>query len=165
MFLLSLVLGSCTSSTDTGPGADTDTGTNPACFTDDPTAEIGTGETAFEPLTDGQTVYMQHGAQGGEHILGSLRVWHMSQIVTVHYTITRDDNGTVVSDQTFRVAMIEEPDCAYMYPGMYGYLGLTSEYTQSLQNAHVTLQMDATDSDGRTASDSIGVVIGQDAPT
>lgn len=165
MFLLSLVLVSCTSSDDTGPGADTDTGTDPACFADEPTAEIGTGETDFEPLVEGQTVYMQHGAQGGEHILGSIRLWHMSQIVTVHYTITREDDGSLVSDQTFRVAMIEEPDCAYMYPGMYGYLGLTSEYTQSLQNAHVTLQMDATDSDGRAASDSIGIVIGQSAPT
>ena len=163
MLLLALLLLSCTASDDSGQGADT--GTDPACFADEPTAEIGTGETDFEPVAEGQTVYMQHGAQGGEHILGSIRLWHMSQIVTVHYTITREDDGSVVSDQTFRVAMIEEPDCAYMYPGMYGYLGLTSEYTQSLQNAHVTLKMDATDSDGRAASDSVGVVIGQDAPT
>ncbi len=165
MLFLALVLVSCTSSDDSGATGDSDTGTDPACFADAPTAVIGTGETDFESLADGDTVYMQHGAQGGEHILGSLRVWHMSQIVTVHYTIAREDDGSLVSDQTFRVAMIEEPDCAYMYPGMYGYLGLTSEYTQTLQNTNVILNMDATDSDGRSASDSVGVLIGQDAPT
>jgi hypothetical protein len=158
MFLLSLALVSCSSSNDTAPGRDAD----PACFADEPTVEIGIGDIEFEPVDEGDTVYMQHGAQGGEHILGSIRLWHMSQIVTVHYTIARESDGSLVSDQAFRVAMIEEPDCAYMYPGMYGYLGLTSEYTQSLQNTNVILQMDATDSDGRAASDSVGVLIGQE---
>lgn len=36
--------------------------------------EIGTGETAFVPLKDGDTIDIVHGPQGGYHFNGSLRV-------------------------------------------------------------------------------------------
>ena len=38
-----------------------------------PKIEIGTGETAFEPLEDGDTIYIVYGPQGGYHFNGSLR--------------------------------------------------------------------------------------------
>jgi hypothetical protein len=39
-----------------------------------PQIEIGTGETEFEPLEDGDTIYIVYGPQGGYHFNGSLRV-------------------------------------------------------------------------------------------
>jgi hypothetical protein len=39
-----------------------------------PMVEIGTGETAFEPLEDGDSIYIVYGPQGGYHFNGSLRV-------------------------------------------------------------------------------------------
>lgn len=164
-FSLPLLLASCASvagdSADSGDSAD---GADADCFAEDPTALIGTGETTFIDLAEGDEVHMEHGSQGGEHILGSLRLWHTDGIAIVHYTITRTDNGALVSDQTFRVAMIPEGTCAFVYPGMYGYLGFASEATMELQNTPVILQMDATDSVGRHAADEVGVLIGMNDP-
>jgi len=39
-----------------------------------PSAELGTGDTAFEPLDDGESIYVIQGPQGGFHVLGSVRV-------------------------------------------------------------------------------------------
>lgn len=39
-----------------------------------PMVEIGTGETEFVPLEDGDTIYIVYGPQGGYHFNGSLRV-------------------------------------------------------------------------------------------
>ena len=39
-----------------------------------PIATLGTGDTAFEPLSDGDTIFVIQGPQGGFHVLGSVRV-------------------------------------------------------------------------------------------
>ncbi len=135
------------------------------CFDEEPSALAGTGVLTFEELQEGDTVFMVTGAQGGEHIYGSLRLWNTDEIVIVHYTITRNDDGSVISDQTYRVAMGSEAPCGHLYTGMYGYLGFTSDYTRSLKNVSVTLTLEATDSEGRAASDSVAVIVGdEDAP-
>ncbi len=41
----------------------------------DPGIELGTGTQVFEPLADGDTVYVVFGPQGGYHVDGSMRVW------------------------------------------------------------------------------------------
>lgn len=158
------VLFACAPDDDDGDSANPAVDTGSACFVEAPTALIGTGETSFEDLADGDSIYMQRGSQGGEHILGSIRLWGTDGIVVVHYTIARQDNGVLVSDQTFRVAMFAEGDCAYMYPGLYGYLGFTSEETRGLQGTDVVLQMDATDSAGRHAYDEVDVHIAMNDP-
>ncbi|MDP2311233.1 MAG: hypothetical protein Q8P18_34755 [Pseudomonadota bacterium] len=160
MILFGILLASCAPATAPTDSGDTSAPPDDACFLAEPSALIGTGETSFEELSEGDTVYMQHGSQGGEHILGSIRLWNTDGIAIVHYTIARKDDGSVLSDQTFRVAMIAEADCVDVYTGMYGYLGFTSETTFGLQNTAVILRMDATDSAGRSASDEVGVLIG-----
>ena len=133
------------------------------CTAEAPVALIGEGETQFEELEDGDTVMMVTGSQGGEHLYGSLRLWNTDSIVILRYSITRDDDDTLISDQTYRVAMVGDGDCRHVYVGMFGYLGFTSDYTVSLQGIPVTLRMDATDSAERTASDEVHVVVGTDS--
>jgi len=62
-----------------GCGADDPGGTDagPAGFDAGdatPTVELGTGETEFEPLTDGQDLLYIRGPQNGFHFFGSMRV-------------------------------------------------------------------------------------------
>jgi len=45
-----------------------------ACVAAEPALELGTGEIAFEPLEDGDSIYVIHGPQGGYHLLASLRL-------------------------------------------------------------------------------------------
>lgn len=51
-------------------GTPSDTG--PTIPDYDPEVELGTGETAFEPLADGETAFVVFGPQGGYHITGAL---------------------------------------------------------------------------------------------
>lgn len=45
--------------------------------------ELGTGETAYAPLVEGQEVVMVHGPQGGWHVDVAARVHHVGQYVAV----------------------------------------------------------------------------------
>lgn len=88
--------------------------------------EVGTGAAAFEPFGDPPSAVMVHGPQGGWHMLGSLRVTGLQQIVSVRYTITHQASGVVVADNQYRVGMLYDADtCVGSYPGMYGYLNVT----------------------------------------
>jgi hypothetical protein len=145
---------------DTAPPPDTgiQIGTiDPVCRCEDPTMTIGTGEFAWEDLHDDAPLTMVHGPQGGWHMLGSARVCGTRNVVTLHFTITHDESGTLVSDNTYRVALVNDPGgCCGHYPGMYGFLGVQELAEGELDTppellacAPVTLTMEATDSGGR----------------
>ena len=88
--------------------------------------EVGTGAAAFEPFAEPATAVMVHGPQGGWHMLGSLRVVGLQQIVSVRYTVTHQATGAVVADNQYRVGMLYDAEaCLGTYPGMYGYLNVT----------------------------------------
>jgi hypothetical protein len=133
------------------------------CLVEDAVVEVGTGEVSFEPLEDGDEIVVINGPQGGQHILGSLRAWHTDQVLTVHYTITIVATGEVVSDQTNRYQMLEEEgDCAWVYPGMYGYLGFVYEGEDTDPDEFLdhesVMRMEVEDSLGRTASDEVIII-------
>ena len=46
----------------------------------------------------------------------------MHNIIEVHYTVTDVESGVRVSDNNYRVAVVEDGECTGYYPGMYGYL-------------------------------------------
>jgi hypothetical protein len=129
----------------------------PACRCEEPTVIIGTGEFAWEDLDDDAPLTMVHGPQGGWHMLGSARVCGSRNVVTIHFTITHDASGTIVSDNTYRVALVDDPSgCCGHYPGMYGFLGVQElaegemdTPPELLACAPVTLKMEVTDSGGR----------------
>lgn len=61
------------------------------------TVELGTGRTAFRPVAGDDTLYMENGLQGLQHVLVSLRVVGLDEgRYLTDFALTRDD-GLVVS--------------------------------------------------------------------
>ena len=150
---------------DVDTDADSDDTGVAGCFDQEPRLEVGTGETTFEGLNENDPVVMVHGPQGGWHMLGSVRTHNMETIIEVHYTITDEATGVLVSDNTYRVAVVSDGDCTGYYPGMYGYLTVSDLATadatrppELLGYNTVVMTMDVTDYGGRTASTSLRVL-------
>jgi hypothetical protein len=60
--------------------------------------EVGTGRQQFTPLSDGDTLRVQRGCQGGQHVFVSLRAWGLpSDPVMVELSLTRTEDGQKVS--------------------------------------------------------------------
>jgi hypothetical protein len=113
------------------------------CLEATPSIEIGEGERDFVAFSDPPEAMMVHGPQGGWHILGSLQFTGMEPIVEVHYQITHLNSGSLVSDNFYRLAMIETGDCQGYYPGMYGYLSVIDLYDGDLDTPPELLAGDA----------------------
>ena len=94
------------------------------CMLQEPLLSLGEGENQFEPLNENDGVVMIHGPQGGWHILGSFYIENALQIVDVEYTIEHLESQTLVSNNTYRLAMIAEGECQGYYPGLYGYISV-----------------------------------------
>ncbi len=116
--MLLALLGAC-SSTDGESSHDV---ASADCEAAEPSAVIGTGEYAWEPLSPGDEVTMVHGPQGGWHILGSVRIDGMYENVEIHYTITDVPSGHVVSDNEYFVQQVPLGGCEGEVIGRYGYL-------------------------------------------
>lgn len=147
-----------------GSGTD-DTGEGPVACTDLPArVEIGTGDSTFETLVEAEPVVMVHGPQGGWHMLGSVRTHSMHNIIEVHYTVTDVESGVRVSDNNYRVAVVEDGECTGYYPGMYGYLDVAELATdvatrppEVLGYKLVDIQMKVTDYEGREVTETLRV--------
>jgi hypothetical protein len=154
--------------TDTDVDVDTDTddtGGPVDCKDLPPRVEVGTGETEFRPLLALEPVVMVHGPQGGWHMLGSVRVHNMDPIVEVHFTIHDEPSGVQISDNTYRVAVVQDRECTGYYPGMYGYLDVSALATGGittppglLAGHPMLLTMAVTDYSGLTATEERRVV-------
>jgi hypothetical protein len=155
-------LGGCATA---GGAGDTggDAAGSAACFADPPESEIGTGDVAFIPLHDGDQVPVIHGSQGGNHLLGSVRVHHLDPIALVHFSLTSEE-GVLISDQTYRIALLDEGDCTTMALGLYAYLGFMGGGTESedIANAllwtNVAMHIDVTDTGGRQTAADVTIV-------
>ena len=160
--LLPLGLLGCTGSGETGDGVADDSGDSCASPAQ---VEVGTGEDGFELLQDGDPVTMVHGPQDGWHLLGSLQARYSTQVVRVHYTVESLDFGVTVVDQSYRYAMIDEGDCTWIYPGMYGFMDVDSlkqgdqdTPPELLSYTSLLMKMDLEDEDGKLASDEVQVI-------
>jgi len=169
-----LLLAACsgTLGADGQPGASCDppeTALADACACADPTVEIGSGASTFETVADGDAVTMVHGPQGGWHILGSARFANLLPIVSIHYTIAVEGREGFVSDNLYRVQMVQDTECEGYYPGMYGYLDVSALASgdadtppELLGGAALVLRMEVADTEGRTAFDELGLVAALD---
>lgn len=135
------------------------------CAAGDASVALGTGQSTFEAIDDGDTVIVINGPQGGQHILASVRTWNMTSVAMVHLTIRRAHDSSMVSDQRYRLQFFPqegaaEGDCAWLYPGMYGYLGFVTGPDDDAdflwQDAWMSIEV--TDDNGRSASDEVRVV-------
>jgi len=60
--------------------------------------EVGAGREQFTPLAEGDTLWIQQGCQGSQHMFVSLRAWGLpSDPVLVELSLTRTDDGKKVS--------------------------------------------------------------------
>ena len=74
-----------------------------------PTVIVGTGQTDYFPLSDGQTLQAQTGPQGGHHIWVALRMQNLKQSgSTTTVTATQPDTGATVAP--FSVVFTYQPD-------------------------------------------------------
>lgn len=125
----------CTDPGDPGDPKDSVPATDSAPVTDacpgDPAVEIGTGDREFISIEDGDQLPLIHGPQGGNHILGAIRLWNIDPIVLIRYTLTRLDNAFLYSDNTYRLQVVPEAECQWYYLNLYGYIGFAGEGTGS----------------------------------
>jgi hypothetical protein len=135
------------------------------CACEAPSIVIGSGATAYEPLAEGSPLTMVHGPQGGWHMLGSAQFANLLPIVAIHYTITVVADGTVISDNNYRVQMVRDATCSGYFPGMYGYLdvaalaeGDSDTPPELLGGAELELRMEVVDTEERSAVDTLRVV-------
>lgn len=141
---------------DTG---DVDTSTDP-CLDQPLDFQIGTGETEFELLDDGDTVEVIHGTQDGHHILGSVRIQNTTQIATIHFQVVPESDGVAVSDQVYRLLLSPDPehgDCAGKVVGMYAYLGRIDPGTAPFLDEANTMRMTITGEAGDVVSKQLQV--------
>ncbi|MDG1483052.1 MAG: hypothetical protein P8R54_25905 [Myxococcota bacterium] len=135
------------------------------CFAEEPSVRIGSGESTFEDVASGDGLTMVHGPQGGWHMLASIWVENVDQIVEIEFTITVKSTGAVVSDNSYRVALVTDGECAGYFPGMYGYLsvgdiadGELDTPPELLSYETMVLAMTVTDAEGRTATTELEVL-------
>ena len=146
---------------DTGETADDSSVTTGACDPTQPYIEIGTGEADFEPLTDGDSIEVIHGAQDGHHILGSVRLYNTDDIATIHYWIEFPADDSIVSDQVYRMQMrpLESGEpCDFEAIGLFAYLGRIDPGSAPFLDQEVLLHMDVEDIGGRRMSKSVPVI-------
>lgn len=107
-----------------GPG-ETGVDPGPADPCQVPVVDVGTGDDAWEDLSEGDPAVMVHGPQGGWHVLGSVRATATLQIVTVDFLITDLPSGEVIASNIYQVALREDVvECGGEYTGMYAYLSV-----------------------------------------
>lgn len=91
-----------------------------------PAVEIGTGDEQWEDIATDAPLTMIHGPQGGWHMLASVRIGGAAPEVHVRYQILHPASGTLVSNNSYNLALAMEDDCEGTYSGMYGYLDVTA---------------------------------------
>lgn len=95
-----------------GPGADDDD-TVVACEVHpDPTYDLGTGDSAFEPIEDGQDLFFTPGPQGGCHFWLAVRTDGFPERGTkLRYEVVYADTGTTTqSRSSFAIALEPSSD-------------------------------------------------------
>ncbi len=152
------------------PGGDSgDTDLPEGCDASPATVEVGGGATGFESVEDGLALRMVHGPQGGWHVLASARLDHIDPIVSIHYTIEVEPDGVIVSDNTYRVQIVQDTSCGGYYPGMYGYLNVAALVDgerdtppELLDGRELVVRMEVSDTAGRVATDSLTGIAARD---
>jgi hypothetical protein len=99
---------------------------NHECFQKPAVLDLGEGELEFQSFNDEMEATMVHGPQGGWHILASFQLENALQILDVEFTIIHLPTGELISDNSYRLAMILEEDCIGYYPGLYGYINIAN---------------------------------------
>lgn len=108
-FLLPLLLGAGAGCSDPPPQPDAavDVPRYDGAPIVDPTLDLGTGQSAWEPLADGSNVELIHGPQGGYHLFARIRQQQLGADVQVTFNVTPVAGGAPVNDPTDRIRLLE----------------------------------------------------------
>jgi hypothetical protein len=151
------------------PGADTAADATPGPDAPGARIEVGTGELAYEDITDGELVGLQCGPQGGMHIWTSLRLYGFPRSagsggqpeVDVNLTlgILRLDDMTVIGglSSAFRASMVSATDPVEL-------VGITNYLNVPLSEADgrpLRLTAEVTHASGIDVSDISADFVGQ----
>lgn len=119
----------------------------------EPLVEVGTGNSRFEPLTDGQSLPIVLGPQGGQHLWTSVRARAPvdPRQVLVRVSIIKD--GTPLETTEYRLNLVKTGS-VYEW---YGMTALVPDPT-AVENQEVELRVELTDSANRQGADSRRVV-------
>lgn len=170
-----------TEPTDTLETDDTPVSDDPCVVGQTPMIEIGTGESSYTALADGDTVQMEEGGQDppGYHVWGSVRLRNVPQFVRVRYALTDVPTGIVLGDYNFNVALLPIPEdqpwaCVGRYSGMLGVLNVwravrtaaslpeDAEISEVLCGTDLRLDFEVFDGDASLAADSVTVTVQPD---
>ncbi len=125
------------------------------CLTSAPpgtaTAELGTGEWQFEPLADGQEVWIVNGAQGLQHIWVAFRTAGIDPSRVSMRVETRivDQGGSVWEDSQVQIDLVPEGGDRCSFVGWPAVLSNPAAVADKLLHIRVTL----TDRNGASAWD------------
>jgi hypothetical protein len=169
LLLLLACDGSAGNQPNTDKESDTAIDTDDPCFASDPVLSIGTGETSFKALDDGDELTMVHGPQGGWHILGSVQVANTTDRVVIDFTLTDVETDSQLAANNYYVGLIDQRKCTQIYPGMFAYLtvgtlasGNCDTPPEVLSGRTIRIDMTAKDQTGRTANATLEVVAAPD---
>jgi hypothetical protein len=139
---------------------------------DDPALDVGTGEIEFEPLSDGDTMTMHIGSQGGYHlevsarargiVAGDARNLLDETNPTIEFGI--DHNGTsMVLTDPFTQGIDDAPEDAAPWThellGREARIDIEFGEDDAWDGETVTLSMTVTDTEGTSIQDSVDVVL------
>lgn len=150
-----------TATTPIGTDSRTDTATSPTGDTAPtcaPSVELGTGELAFETLTD--RIDMINGPQGGWHVVTAVRICDLGSDAVLSFSATRmaDELEVGGSGMVSRI-LVPDGDCCYVAVDVYTYL-LVPGYDRpadALHDQQVRLDVDVTLPDKQVWTDSVEV--------
>lgn len=130
------------------------------CPSGPPSLALGTGQTHFEPLTDGDPLDMLRGPQGGFHVFGSLQLTELvggsgpieTDIPHVGFSLVTDEQEEVAAWAT-RPLWVPDGE-------LIGQLVVFSHpVPPSLDGVGATFSAEVTDRCDSTASDAVSVVL------
>jgi len=141
-----------------------------ACTSPEPPpagVELGTGDLDFEPLLDGQDVYVVQGPQGGYHILGSARLAgvdagdpdDLASSHNPHTVFQVVARGAQLAPAASYVQGYDPVPDAYMLYEMVGRLVILDISSDAeLDQVPITLSVSVSTADGYELSDQLDLV-------
>lgn len=118
-----------------------------------PLLELGTGTQSFTALTDDQTLTIIAGPQGGFHLWAAARTRAPLDPMLIKLTVKVKLAGAEVSSTEYKVNLVKNGP----YSEWYAMTALVDDPAQ-VRGKRTVIELIATDSAGRTATDSRTVI-------
>ncbi|MBE2250538.1 MAG: hypothetical protein IAE78_13465 [Myxococcus sp.] len=118
-----------------------------------PLLELGTGTQTFAPLVAGQTVPVIAGPQGGFHIWAAVRTRAPLDPTLLRLAVKVKFAGAELTSTDYRVTLVKNGP----YAEWYGMTALVPD-PDVVRGKPTTVEVVATDSAGRTATDSRSLI-------